>query len=58
MPKMTGPCFILISLKSQAHYQQFLEINPARFLGLIRFVKGTKLTFSNVAPTTEFDEQS
>lgn len=54
MPKMTGPCFILIS----AHYQQFLEINPARFLGLIRFVKGTKLTFSNVAPTTEFDEQS
>lgn len=55
---MTGPCFILISLNSQAHYQQFLEINPARFLGLIRFVKGTKLTFSNVAPTTEFDEQS
>lgn len=58
MPKMTGPCFILILLNSQAHYQQFLEINPARFLGLIRFVKGTKLTFSNVAPTTEFDEQS
>lgn len=47
---MTGPCFILISLNSQAHYQQFLEINPARFLGLIRFVKRNQINIFKCRP--------